>query len=248
MIRTIVVEDEPLSRMYLCNLLAEGFPDLEIIGTAATEAEALEIISTQKPEIVFLDIELQNGTGINVATQLEACAPAIIFTTALDELATNVLRITGVPFIQKPIDADNLAQAVAALRDPQNCARYSVAQQQLRIAMQHKGIPQSLLVVSDQQQYVLLRDIISIEASGFESLLRLSSGQKITTRQELKQLNSMLQQIGFFRSDIQHLVNLRHIKAVRQEFVLMQDGHEVPLSPKKTSTLQACLSALPVQL
>lgn len=242
MIRTIIVEDEPLSLMYLRNLLAEAFSDLVITGTAAAEGEALALITTQKPDLVFLDIELQTGTGIRVATQLDDCDPAIIFTTALDEQATNLLRITGVPYIQKPIDADTLSQAVAAVRDEQHCAFYSAALVQLRIAMQHKGVPQALLIIGDKQQYVRFSDIVTIEAGDAVSHLRLADGGGILTRQDLKDLDSLLQPYGFFRTHLHHLINLTHLKAVRPEHALMQDGSQVPLSPKRAAALRACLT------
>jgi two-component system LytT family response regulator len=247
MLRTIIVEDEPLSRMYLCNLLAEGFADLEVVGTAVAEGEALALIAAQKPDLVFLDIELQTGTGIRVATQLEACDPAVIFTTALDEHATNLLRITGVPYIEKPIDADTLEQAITAARNKQNCAFYSVALGHLRIAMQHGGIPQSLLIIGDTQCYVRLDDIVSIEACGADSRLSLPDGESILTQQGLKELDSLLNQYGFFRTHMNHLVNLAHVKAVRQDYTLMPGGSKVPLSPKKAAALEAALALLPAR-
>lgn len=247
MLRTIIVEDEPLSRMYLSNLLAEGFPDVEVVGTAATEGEALTIIHAQKPDLVFLDIELQTGTGIRVATQLEACDPAMIFTTALDEHATNLLRITGVPYIQKPIDADTLAVAISAARDKQNCARYSVALGHLRIAMQHGGVPQSLLIAGDAPRYVPIKDVVSVEALDADSRLNLRNGESLFTGHELKELDSLLTQYGFFRTHRAHLINLRYLEHVMRDSALLLDGSEVPLSPKKIAALQACLAAYAVQ-
>ena len=242
----MIVEDEPLSRLYLSSLLAEAFPDVQIISTAVAEVEAAAAILEMHPDLVFMDIELQTGSGFGVVSRLDATDTHIIFTTALDEHATNLLRLSGVPYIQKPIDLASLSLAVQAARDSGNRPHHATALGHLRTTLRNNGMPQCMLVAGiGDPVYIKLQDIISIEAEGKESRIRRHSGADIITGLELKELDDLLKGFGFFRTHMQHIINRNQVRGTLkhgQEKILMNNNIEVPVSPKKLAELRKYLA------
>src|SRR5690554_3643970 len=112
-LRTIIVEDEPLARLFLENLLKEFCPNTEIVAQAKTEDEAVSLIEAYKPDLLFLDIELQQGSGFGVMQRINT-RPRIIFTTAYDHYAINAIRLSGIEYLLKPFDSDSLQTAISS--------------------------------------------------------------------------------------------------------------------------------------
>src|SRR5688572_6247581 len=108
--KVVIVEDEVNSRNLLRNLLSE-IPKVDIIGEAASVPEGIAIINDTKPDLIFLDIQLQNSTGFDLLEQLEHQCE-IIFTTAYDEYAVKAFKFNAIDYLLKPIDVDELKSAV----------------------------------------------------------------------------------------------------------------------------------------
>ena len=246
-ISTVIVEDEPLSRLYLGSLLAESCPDISVAGSAQSESEAVSLINELQPSLVFLDIELQTGTGFGVVSRLPLFRGHIIFTTALDEHATNILRLAGVPFIEKPIDGESLAAAVNSVRNAACASHHSNALAQLHETLSNGNVPRTIFVGGQgEAEYIPLQDIVAIESTGGECLLKLSSGSMVSADYPLKQLELMLAEFGFFRSHMHHIINRRHVHngaSIRDEQLYMSNGLLVPVSPKKEAALRSYLAS-----
>lgn len=162
-LKTIIVEDEPLSRAFLNNIVKEFFPEIEIVANEATVAGAVSAITQLQPDLVFLDIELQTGTGFDLLQQTRNLPFKVIFTTALDHLAINMIRICGVDYLQKPIDVSGLRDVLEKVlrRDRESAC---LALDHLMVALDNSNQPSHLfLSVAEHQEYILLADIISID-------------------------------------------------------------------------------------
>ena len=240
----MIVEDEPLSRLFLQNLLG-SCPDIEVIGMAANEDEAVDAILEGQPGLVFMDIELQTGSGFGVVDRLGNRDPHIVFTTALDQRATNLLRLSGVPYIQKPIDLESLSLALQAARDSNHRPHHAAALMHLRSTLRNNRTPLSMLLPgSEDFAYVALQDIIAIEASGKESRIWHHSGDELTVPLELKELDDLLRDFGFFRPHMQYIVNrsqVRDIPSDNGDTVVMKNDRYIPVSPKKLAELRQYL-------
>ncbi|MEJ2081587.1 MAG: response regulator [Acidobacteriota bacterium] len=108
-IRTLIVDDEELARDRLRSLLTP-FPDVEVVGEAEDGEEAVEKISTLKPDLVFLDIQMPGCTGIDVAASLPAGKPVVIFCTAYDQYAIDAFEVRAVDYLLKPVARLRLAR------------------------------------------------------------------------------------------------------------------------------------------
>lgn len=115
MIKAIIADDEKELRTYLRNLLAEAWPELEIVGEAANGREALDLFDTCAPQIAFLDIKMPGLTGLDVAGKIaDRCH--IVFVTAYDQYAVKAFEREAVDYLVKPVTRPRLAQTVARLK------------------------------------------------------------------------------------------------------------------------------------
>jgi two-component system LytT family response regulator len=108
--RTLIVDDERLARKELAGLL-KNFPEIEIIGECANADEALDAISNQRPELVFLDIQMPGRNGFEMLEELDY-VPRIIFVTAFDEYALKAFEVNALDYLLKPVEEDRLAEAI----------------------------------------------------------------------------------------------------------------------------------------
>ena len=115
MITAVIVEDERLSAELLNNMLKDHCPELIIIGMAHEVEDAINLISDKKPDLVFLDIEMQTGTGFDVLQRLKNRSFKVIFTTAYDHYALKAIKFSAVDYLLKPIDILELKEAVSKI-------------------------------------------------------------------------------------------------------------------------------------
>ena len=111
-LKAIIVEDEKHSRETLKSLLEEFCVGIEVVGTAGSVLEAVKVISSLRPDVVFLDIELQTGTGFDVLNQLQDLNFEVIFTTAFEQYAIKAVKFSSLDYLLKPIDLEELHNAI----------------------------------------------------------------------------------------------------------------------------------------
>jgi two-component system LytT family response regulator len=246
-LKTIIVEDEPLSRTFLNNLLKEFCPQIEIVAMVATVKEAMEAISIAKPDLIFLDIELQDGTGFDVLQQTLPNDFQVIFTTALDHYAINAIRMSGVHYLQKPIDITELQEAIHRTVKEKAGFNSRIALNHLLETINNGGKSLHLFIPAhDGGTYILLTDIVSIEVIDEGSCLLLKHGMKKNTNLTLKEYETLLSSHSFFRPHQKHLINSREILSITDEsepYIIMKDGSSIPLSLKKKEALTFILNS-----
>ncbi|MBC7901901.1 MAG: response regulator transcription factor [Gemmatimonadaceae bacterium] len=240
-IRAIIVEDEPLSRIFLDNLLAEFCPQVEVIAKVSTEEEAVSSIINLNPDLVFLDIELQTGTGFDVLKRIRENLPSIIFTTATDHHAINAIRFSGVHYLLKPIEISDLINEVEAACHPDR-VNPALALNHLLDTVENDFRPLSIFLDHDHgKDYFSLNDLIRIEGNAASSMIIVKTGIKVFSAKPLQEFDQILSDYGFCRIHLLHLVNTRELKSFIPDsdgFVLMSDGHKLPVSAKKVSDLK----------
>lgn len=111
-LKAVIVDDEIRSREFLKSLVEEFCSDIKVAGLASSVDEAVILIKTQKPDLVFLDIELQTGTGFDVLQQFDEPNFHVVFTTAYDHYAIKAIKFSAVDYLLKPIDVEELEKAV----------------------------------------------------------------------------------------------------------------------------------------
>ncbi|WP_341835272.1 LytTR family DNA-binding domain-containing protein [Chitinophaga pollutisoli] len=236
--KALIVEDEILSREFLSNMVREHCPQLELAGTASTVDEAVQMIETLSPQLVFLDIEMQTGTGFDVLQRASGHKFHVIFTTAFDHYAIRAIKFSAVDYLLKPIAYDELQEAVAkALRQMESTGEDNRLDLLLKNISRPAGDDFCIsLSTSEGVDFVPLSTIIRLEAKGPYTIFFLKDGRQIMVSRNLKEYENTLQEYGFFRIHNSNIINLKDVKRwVKTDggYAIMSDGAMVAISPKK---------------
>jgi len=231
-LKAIIVEDEIRSREFLKSLVTEFCPDVQVLGMAATVEEAVDMIQSQNPDIVFLDIELHSGTGFDVLQQVKQRNFNVIFTTAYDHYAIQAIKFSAIDYLLKPIDIEELKQAVEKVNKQKGSNSNSTAMLEALLSSINRPqqAPQSItLATSDGLEFVPLSTIIRLEANGPYTTFFMHGNKKIMVSRNLKEL-------GFFRVHNSHVINIAEVKKMIKSdggYAVMNDDSQIIISPKK---------------
>ncbi|MBK7665931.1 MAG: response regulator [Sphingobacteriaceae bacterium] len=163
-LRAILVDDEESARDVLQNLLLRFCPDVELIAKCENVLEAVEVINKEHPDLVFLDIEMPNYAGYEIANFFKEINFEIIFVTAYDQYAIRAFEVAAIDYLLKPVDIERLKLSIARVKTQRN-----TEQQAQRLALLSNTLESKQLkniVVSDkgQQNIIPIESIIAIEA------------------------------------------------------------------------------------
>ncbi len=236
MINTIIVEDESDAQELLANIIKECCPLLELGGIAANKEDALILIENIKPDLLFLDIEIQDGTSFDLLESIASNEFKIIFTTAYDSYALKAFRYEAVDYILKPYSPKDVTLAVNRVRKRQY---NEVIYNRLDYLVKNLGKPkQSKISISTSEGILVVSvdDIIRVEADRAYAYLHQFNKSKQLISKPLKEFEGMLPMTEFIRVHSGHLVNKAFIDRYLNEdggYVLMSDGSKVPVSRRR---------------
>lgn len=238
MIKAVIIEDELHSRNFLNNLVTEFCPEISIAGMAASVGEAVILIQQTEPQIVFLDIEMQTGTGFDVLQQLQKRNFHVIFTTAYDHYAIKAIKFSAVDYLLKPINLEELQGAVAkAIENIEQKTGENKLELLIKNLRRPAGEDFSIsLSTSDGVEFIQLSTIIRLEASGPYTTFFMKDSRKIMVSRNLKEYEMLLTDHGFFRVHNSHIINLKEVrKMIKTDggYAVMNDDSMITISPKK---------------
>lgn len=253
-IRTLVVDDQPVARDRLVGLLAEE-PDVELVGTCATGAEAVRAIRRLAPDLVFLDMQMPELDGLAVVDAIGVDhMPLTIFVTAYDEYAVRAFDAQALDYLLKPFARPRFARAVARVRD--RLAGHERAALTGRLlqaveSMRERARPQGPRVMVKSGGRVLFVDVPQIdwvEAEGNYARLHMASGDQHLVRHTMAELLGRLGETWFARVHRSAIVNVARVRELRvaqggDYDVVLKTGTWVPLSRACREHLQSRLAA-----
>jgi len=237
--RAVVVDDIQKFRKNLIQDLADYCPDIEVVGEADGVISAAKKINNLKPDVVFLDIQINEGTAFDLLSVLGDIKFKIIFTTASDEFAIKAFKISAIDYLLKPIDIDELKCAVAKLKIG-NKDNYELLQSNIK--EENKSNKRLALHSQDKIEIIEIGDIIRCESNVNYTQFFFKDGTKMLVTKTLKEYDKMLTEFGFYRVHQSHLINIDYLKEyvkIDGGYLKMKDGSSVPISTrKKTSVLK----------
>ncbi len=236
-LKIVIVEDEPHSRESLRNLLKEFCPGTEIVATAENIDEAIKSIQEFQPDLVFLDIELQHGTGFDILEKVKRFDFEVVFTTAFENYAIRAIKFSALDYLLKPIDVEELTLAVNKARSRRE---ENMQNKNLFYFMQNlKGLNNQktiTLATAEELEFVEVSDIIKVEASGSYTTFHLKNNRKLLVSKNLREYENLLSDCRFFRVHHSCLVNLNEVeKYVKGDggYIVLKDGSHASLSQKR---------------
>jgi len=238
MIRTIIIEDEQKSRELLDAMIQKNCPELEIIGRGSDVPQGVELIRSLKPDLVFLDISMPNGTGFEVLEQVSDLHFELIFATASDQHALKAIKYSACDYLLKPIDAEELKAAVDKVIKKK---KSNSGMDNLQFLIEHlkradENYQKITLPTGNAYEIVNIKDIIRCEADGSYTTFYLSDKRKLVISAGLKHYEELLPEIDFIRVHHHHLINMNHVLRFLKEdggYAIMSDGSKIEISRRK---------------
>ena len=243
----IIIDDMELARASLRSEIEDTLPEIEIIGEADGVVNGIKLVKDTKPDIVFLDIEMQDGDGFDVLDILTDLNSKVIFVTASNEYAIKAFQYAAVDYIMKPADSDLLKKAVEKVIDQGNTQKEQISLMKEQMKDDSKPSAKLALHTSDKIQIVDFSEIIRLEAMGNYTTFYLSGSSKVLVTRTLKEYDKLLSPSGFLRVHQSHLINLEHVAAyIKSEggYISMKDDSHVPVSVRKKPKVTEILSSL----
>ncbi|MCD4725206.1 MAG: LytTR family DNA-binding domain-containing protein [Bacteroidales bacterium] len=238
MIRGIIVEDEIRSRDTLRGLLKRYCKNVEIISEADSYRSGLAAIRELHPDVVFLDIQMPDGSGFKLLEELDEIKFEIIFTTAFDQFAIKAIKYSALDYLLKPIDPEEL---VSALKKVENKISKSKVNENIQVLLDNiksrNADPHKIILSTFEKIHIIETDnILRCESDNYYTNFFLTDGKQILVSKTLKENEAMLGGHNFIRPHKSHLVNVKYIKGFLKNdggYIEMTDGTHIPVSRRK---------------
>lgn len=248
MLRTLIIDDEPHVRETLHSLLQKFCPQVKVVGEAGSVASGVREIKEKLPDLVLLDIKMDDGTGFDLLNRFEHIGFKIIFVTAWEKYAIQAFGFSAVDYLLKPVNPEKLAEAVKRA-DQQVQGTFNIQLNTLKENLASPDNPNHKIILktSDNVYLVNVQDIIHCASDSNYTLFALTDGEKVMVSRLLKDYDEMLSRSGFFRVHRSHLINLNHIKRFEKQdggSVVMSNGDKIPASSRGRERLMELFDEL----
>jgi len=241
MLRTIIIDDEAHMRETLQKMLDLYCPNINVVALADGVKTGVNAIRNNHPDLILLDIKLNDGTGFDILEQLEPIDFKVIFITAYDQYAIKAIKFSAIDYLLKPIDPDELRQATRKADE--------IVQQDFNIQLGALGEnlkkgehsdKKIILKTFDNIHLVKVRDITHCESDGSYTRIFLMNGKNILVSNTLKDYDEMLKEEGFYRVHKSYLINMRFVERFEKidgGYVVLEDETKVPVASRKREEL-----------
>jgi two-component system LytT family response regulator len=236
-IRTLIIDDEPLARKRVKQLLAGEF---QVVGEARNVAEAVSACLEMRPDLIFLDVEMPDGSGFDALAKLSAKnMPAVVFVTAYDQYTIKAFDVFAVDYLLKPFSEERFHQAAARVRERLSRASDEDLNQQIKNLLSHLKTNSDFLdrlVINHKDRLIVIsvKEVDSVTAYG--NYLKVhTKGKTYMLRDTISNLSQRLDPEVFLRIHRSTIVNAERIKEFQPMFggqysVILKDGSEFVLS------------------
>ncbi|MDI1234660.1 MAG: LytTR family DNA-binding domain-containing protein [bacterium] len=247
MIKAILIDDIEQARITLKKDLQVYAPDVEVIAEAGGVIEGAKLLKTVQPDVLFLDIQMQDGSGFDLLDILTDIPFKIIFITASDAHAIKAFRYAAIDYLLKPVDPDELKVAMEKLRQKtvNENEKYKLLNETLK---DHQKPHTKLALHTHEKIHVVdISDIIRCESNVNYTEFFFADGKKLLVTKTLKEFEDLLTGHGFYRVHQSHLINTKFIKEFIKAdggYILMNNGTNIPVSSRKRAQVVEMLERL----
>ena len=253
-VKAIIIDDENKAVKNLSSLLSL-YQKITIVGSANNAASARELINAIKPDLIFLDVNMPGETGFEMLEKLTERQFEVIFVTAHDEYALRALRANAIDYIQKPIDIDELKNAIDKACQtiekkagvPIDNTQLSNLSDMIKKLNTNQDIEKITIPHLGGFKIIELTDIMYFEGDGNYTTLYLQSMEKIVVTRQLGIFEEILPASTFFRIHKSTIVNLKHVIGYNSNegsVAVMKDNNTLTISRRRLDDFLTKLSTI----
>ena len=240
MVKAIIIDDEKKSRMALVSLLERYCPNVIISGEAEGVQTGIKQIRNNKPDVIFLDIQMQDGSGFRLLESFDEVNFEIIFTTAFDQYAIKAIKYSALDYLLKPIIPEELVEAVKKVEE-KKIAKNANINQNIDVLLDNiKGknteSKKIILTTAEKIHVIHVNEILRCESDNYYTNFFFTDGNKLLVSKTLKENEKLLKDHNFIRPHKSHLINVAYIKGYMKNdggYILMSDNSKVPVSRRR---------------
>lgn len=235
MLKAVIIEDEQKARRILQTLIEDNCTDIKVVGVAEDVPAGVKSIIQNKPDVVFLDIELPGFNGFELADFFDEINFEIIFTTAYSQYALQAFQMSAVDYLLKPIQIEQLVASVEKARK----RRGQQVAEKLKILKEnlspnpHKKIA---LPIAEGYLFVEQDEIVYLEADNTYTTIYFTNGNKILVSRSLKEFVELISSPDFFKPHRSYYVNTTRIRQYNKQdggSLVMENGHTIYIARDK---------------
>lgn len=222
MIKAIIIDDEAKARRIMEVLLTEHCPTVTVMESAEDVLSGIKAIHKHQPDLVFLDIEMPGYTGFQLLDFFEEIRFQVVFTTAYSEYALQAFQVSAVDYLLKPIQIDQLVNAVEKVKKLIGSAHPSETIIALKENLEAHEVKKLAVPTSSGLAFIATEHIVLMEADGSYTHIYLTDGTKMLISKKIKEFElNLASNTSFFRTHRSYLINLAHLK----QYVKQDGGH-----------------------
>lgn len=246
--RIVLVDDDATVRENLKTLLSIYAKDCTVIAEANGVKSGVECLQRNKPDLLLLDVEMQDGTGFDLLSIYGKLDFNVVFVTGHDAYAIKAFKYSAIDYILKPVDPDELKSAIEKAKNSPNVEEQNLTVSNL-VENKEKADLEKKVVLRDTETVYLvsIKDIIRCESEANYTKFYLIDGRKLTISKTLKEYDQLFENQSFFRVHQSHLVNLLHFDRYEKKeggTLVMKDGSTLPVAVRKKDALMKALDKL----
>ncbi|MGE0562438.1 MAG: LytR/AlgR family response regulator transcription factor [Flavobacteriales bacterium] len=239
-ISAIIIDDEQHARSNLKILLEDYCPNVTVVAEAQSADEAREQISLHNPNLLFLDINMPGEDGFDLLNSLEDKNFSVIFITAHNQFALKALKAGAIDYLEKPIDIEQLIEAVGKIKVSDNEISDFNTIKKLIQYYQHETTTGTIAIPTlTGYEIIKTSDIVRLEADESYTKIFLSDGKKCVSSMTIARYEKVLNENVFFRVHKSHIINTKyHLKEFNRQdgnIAIMDNGSTIPVSRRKVT-------------
>lgn len=227
-IRTVITDDDEPSRGKLVKQLGEHCPEVDVVAVAGSVTGGIKCIRKNKPELVILDIKLGDGQAFDLLTKFRQDDFRIIFVTARSEFAIKAFRLSAVDYLLKPVNVEELKEAIAKVRGVNGISVNSSNMEIFSTHLHENEHTADKLIISNIRGFEILKipEIIICKADGYCTNFYLTGERKVSSSKNLKNYEELLSGYGFARVHHSSVININHVISFsKQGEIILSEGH-----------------------
>ena len=249
MLRAVIIDDIETIRKKNSAIIKSNCPNISIIGQAESVESGIAIIKKLSPDLVFLDVEMPDGTGFDLLQKLNPINFKVIFITGFEDFAIKAFRFSAIDYLLKPLDAGELIEAEKKVEDSLNKEVFDMKINNLFSNLERPKNLQKLILKTAEKIYsVNIQDVVNCESEKNYTTFHFINAPKLVVSTNLKEYENLLTPFNFFRTHQSHLINMAYfdhfIKTDGGNTIVMKNKTSIPLSVRKKEEFLVLLDNL----